>query len=110
LQAFEVFPPSIAHAEDLGLNIEDTAAGLDHQSMLKIPIPNTRLGTIRTASLVEHQFIGLHLTEDSVRIMMRVYKRLGQAREVARKIINFLGRDDELLLVAQDDLDDLEFQ
>lgn len=102
--------PSTVHAGDLGLDLEDTAAELDHQSMLKISIPNTKLGTMRSASLVECQFIGLHLTEDSVRTMLHVYKQLGQAKEVARKILNFLAGDDELLLVTQDNLDDFELQ
>ena len=39
------------------------APALDHQSLLPIPIPNTKLGTLRSAALVESWVEGLFITE-----------------------------------------------
>jgi hypothetical protein len=102
--------PSIVHAEEVRPDLGDAVAELNHQNMFKIPIPNTKLGTVRSASLVECQLIGLYLTEDSVHTMLRVYEQLGQARKAARRILNLLSGDDEVILVTQKTLDDLELR
>jgi hypothetical protein len=82
----------------------DVAPRLDHQSLLPIPIPNTKLGTLRSAALVESRVEGLFITEQNVTTLLQ----LAGGEEPARKLVNFLAKWNELLLLTGDDLDDLE--
>jgi len=82
----------------------DIAPALDHQSLLRIPIPNTKLGTLRSAALVESRVEGLFITEQNVTKLLQ----LAGGEEPARQLLNFLAKWNELLLLTGDDLDDLE--
>ena len=82
----------------------DMAHALDHQNLLPISIPNTKLGTLRSAALVESQVEGLFITEQNVTKLLQ----LAGGEDPARKLFNFLAKWDELLLLTGDDLDDLE--
>jgi hypothetical protein len=82
----------------------DIAPALDHQSLLRIPIPNTKLGTLRSAALVESRVEGLFITEQNVTKLLQ----LAGGEESARQLLNFLAKWNELLLLTGDDLDDLE--
>jgi hypothetical protein len=42
----------------------------DHQSLLPLPIPNTKLGTMHSAALVESRVVGLYITEQNVRNLL----------------------------------------
>jgi hypothetical protein len=76
----------------------------DHQSSLRIPIPNTKLGTLRSAALIESRVEGLFITEQNVTKLLQ----LAGGEEPARQLLNFLAKWNELLLLTGDDLDDLE--
>lgn len=93
-----------------GLDLEqdfggpDIVPALDHQSLLRIPIPNTKLGTLHSAALVESRVEGLFITKENVTKLLY----LAGGEEPARQMVNFLAKWDELLLVTRDDLDDME--
>ena len=80
------------------------APALDHQSLLPISIPNTKLGTLRSAALVESRIEGLFITEQNVTKLLE----LAGGEDPARQLLNFLAKWNELLLLNGDDLDDLE--
>jgi hypothetical protein len=82
----------------------DIGPTLNHQSLLRIPIPNTKLGTLRLAALVESRVTGLFITEQNVTKLLQ----LAGGEEPARQLLNFLAKWNELLLLTGDDLDDLE--
>ncbi|KAH8805455.1 hypothetical protein F5884DRAFT_799316 [Xylogone sp. PMI_703] len=82
----------------------EIAPALDHQSLLRIPIPNTKLGILRSAALIESRVEGLLITEQNVTKLLQ----LAGGEEPARQLLNFLAKWNELLLLTGDDLDDLE--
>jgi hypothetical protein len=88
--------------QDLGP--PDIAPRLDHQSLLGISIPNTKLGTLRSASLAESRIEGLFITEQNV----TKFLQLAGVEDSARQLVNFLAKWNELLLLTGDDLDELE--
>jgi hypothetical protein len=97
-------PPTVA-GFDLDQEFEqpDQPSGLDHQSLLPLPIPNTKLGTIHSARLIESRIESLYLNEQNIGELL---KRGGQ--EPARQLLNFLSKWNEHFLLTADDLDDLE--
>ncbi|PQE30536.1 1,4-alpha-glucan branching enzyme protein [Rutstroemia sp. NJR-2017a WRK4] len=88
--------------QDFGAH--DSAPHLDHQSLLGISIPNTKLGTLRSASLAESRIEGLFITEQNVAKLLQ----LAGAEDSARQLINFLAKWNELLVLTGDALDELE--
>jgi hypothetical protein len=80
------------------------APALDHQSLLPISIPNNRLGTLRSAALIESRVEGLFVTKRNVTDLLE----LPGGIETARKFTNFLAKCNELILFTGDDIDDLE--
>jgi hypothetical protein len=95
-----VAPPDFE--QDVGVN--DITSALDHQSLLSMPIPNTKFGTLRSASLVEARVEGLLITEQNVVKLLQV----AGGQEPARQLLNFFAKWNELLLLTGDDLDELE--
>ncbi|EPE33464.1 hypothetical protein GLAREA_06477 [Glarea lozoyensis ATCC 20868] len=77
---------------------------LNHQDLLSIPIPNSQLGTVRSAALIESRIEGLYVTEQNVVRLLE----LGGGEEAARQFTNFLVKWNELLVLTEDDIDDLE--
>ncbi len=77
-----------------GLDLEhhsgelDIAPTLDHQSLLRIPVPNTKLGTLHSAALVESRVEGLFITEQNVTKLLQ----LAGGEEPARQLLNFLAK------------------
>ncbi|KAH8600542.1 hypothetical protein B0O99DRAFT_682232 [Bisporella sp. PMI_857] len=67
-------------------------------------MPNTKLGTLHSAALVESRVEGLYITEQNVIRLLQ----LSGGEEPARRLLNFLSKWDELFLLTGDDLDDLE--
>src|SRR5277367_6595441 len=57
---------------DIHSDLADTPITLDHQSMLNLQIPNTKLGTIRSASLAESRVLGLYIEEHNVRVLLQM--------------------------------------
>ena len=109
-------PPTIAEELELELELDQdqfsTPPSLSHDTMLPIPIPNTALGSLRTASIFDSRVFGLRLTEDNIHAMLRlargVTKNEEKSARAARDILNFLARWNELISVSEADLDYLE--
>ncbi len=99
-------PPSTTTAPDFEQDLREPniIPPLDHQSLLPVHIPNTKLGTLHSAALVESRIEGLYITEQYVRKLLQ----LAGGEEPARQLLNFLSKWDELFLLTGDDLDDLE--
>jgi hypothetical protein len=85
---------------------------LDHASILPMPIPNTTLGTMRSASLIDSRINGLYITEHNVRILLQLaggaQRKTSHSEKAARDLINFLTRWDELFLLTGEQLGILE--
>jgi hypothetical protein len=99
-------PPSTVAGPDYpqDLGEPNVSPALDHQSLLPLPIPNTKLGTLHSAALVESRLKGLYITEQNVKRLLQ----LAGSEEPARQLVNFLSKSNELFLLTRDDLDDLE--
>lgn len=97
-------PPSTAAAFDFEQDLREPniAPPLDHQGLLPLPIPNTRLGTLHSAAFVDSRIEGLYITEQNVKSFLEL------AGGPNRELLNFLSKWDELILLTGDDLNDLE--
>ena len=86
---------------------------LDHQSLLPIVIPNTKFGSVRSASIVNYRFISLHITEHNVTSLLKLAggpnQREDNSSRVAKELVHFITRWDELLVLRGTDLDELEW-
>jgi hypothetical protein len=85
---------------------------LDHQALLDFRIPNSKLGTVRSASLIDFRFDCFYLTQRLVPSFLQV---IGGRRhnprnteKAARHIINFITQFDEVLVMSGADLELLE--
>ena len=98
--------PSTIYGLEADENFTDPSIELDHPAPLTMPIPNTRLGTIRSASLVDSRLVGLYITEDNVVGLLQSAGGLAQdvtkSRKVARTMVNFLTQWDVLSLTGHD--------
>jgi hypothetical protein len=103
---FSVYPhkQTLDWLQDMELNSGGPTAALDHQSLLKTPIPNTKLGTLRSCSLIKSSTAGIYLTEHNVRPLLEY----AVAETGARKIINFITQWDEIFLLTGEDLYNME--
>lgn len=82
---------------------------VDHEGVLTMPIPQTKPGTFCSASVYNATISGLRVTEDNVKIMLRLAEgEGGKAKKAARELLNFLGHWDEILSISEADLDQLE--
>ncbi|KAF4175461.1 hypothetical protein CNMCM8060_007286 [Aspergillus lentulus] len=85
---------------------------LDHQALLDFRVPNSKLGTVRSASLIDFRFDCFYLTQRLVPSFLQV---IGGRRhnprnteKAARHIINFITQFDEVLVMSGADLELLE--
>ncbi|KAF7179454.1 hypothetical protein CNMCM7691_008387 [Aspergillus felis] len=85
---------------------------LDHQVLLDFRIPNSKLGTVRSASLIDFRFDCFYLTQRLIPSFLQV---IGGRRhnprnteKAARHIINFIAQFDEVLVMSGADLELLE--
>ncbi|TVY81443.1 hypothetical protein LSUE1_G006252 [Lachnellula suecica] len=112
-------PPSTIGDFEFHHQGAETAVVIDQQELLPMQIPNTKLGTLRSASIVHYRAIGLCITEDNVTDTLpqratRQFAHPGNKeprdkfRQAARDLINFIARWDELLLITEEDLDTME--
>jgi hypothetical protein len=95
-------PPTIADIVD---SVEFDV-NVDQSSLLPIPIPNTKLGSIRSATIVEFRFAGLRITESNVTSLLRL---TGDSQKSARELVSFISRWDEMLSLTSTELDELEY-
>lgn len=85
---------------------------LDHEELLGTPIPNTKLGTLRSASKSERRFTCLYLTEGLLPNFLHVIAGPRNSKDItekaARRIINFVSQFDDVLVIPRRDLDMIE--
>jgi hypothetical protein len=99
-------PPSTIDESELEENLGPSNA-------LSIPMPNTKLGTVRSAAISEFRFVSLHITQNNVTSLLQLAAGNTQNTEhstkAARELVNFITRWDEMLLLTGADLDELEY-
>ncbi|KAL4970918.1 uncharacterized protein BDV14DRAFT_162284 [Aspergillus stella-maris] len=85
---------------------------LDHQELLGFPIPNTKLGSIRSASVVDFRFACFCLTHRHIPSFLEIiggrWENKTSTMKAARHIINFITQFDEVLVMSGADLELLE--
>jgi hypothetical protein len=85
---------------------------LDHQELLDIQIPNTTLGSLRSASKIDRRFTCLYLTDDLLPSFLQVIAGPRDSKDntekAARQIINFVSQFDDVLVMAKRDLNMIE--
>lgn len=96
--------PQNAHAKPI--------SDLDILERLRRLIPNTKLGTLRSASVVHSRTVGLYLNEQSARSLMELAGAANQnqstARSEARSLINFVTQWNDSIVLTAGDLAGLE--
>jgi hypothetical protein len=99
-------PPSNIDTLELNEN-------LDPSDPLSITIPNTKLGTVRSAAIIEFRFIGLRITQSNVTSLLQLAggnnQNTDNSVKAARELVHFITRWDEMLLLTSADLDELEY-
>jgi len=103
---------------DIPSDVTNIPITLGHQNMLNLRIPNTKLGTLRSASFVESRVIGLYITEHNVRVLLQMaggpYQTTENSARAARTLLNLLTgnqvevEQDNLLLLKGEDLNTIE--
>ncbi|GCB27320.1 hypothetical protein AAWM_10205 [Aspergillus awamori] len=85
---------------------------LDHRELLGVQIPNTKLGSIRSASVVDSRFACFYLTQRLIPSFLEIiggrYENKNNTFKAARHIINFITQFDEVLVMSGEDLELLE--
>ncbi|CAI7636422.1 unnamed protein product [Penicillium glandicola] len=83
-----------------------------HEAMLNAPIPNTELGSLRSAFISNFRFVCLYITSDLVPSLLELIGGKSGTKanieSVARRLINFVTQFDEVLVMSGRDLDLLE--
>lgn len=105
-------PPSTINALEYDVDQSNPVIVLEHQDILPINVPNTTLGLIRSSLITEFRFFTLHITQSNVTSLLQLARGRNESEEnsarVARELINFITRWDEMLLLTTADLDELE--
>jgi hypothetical protein len=105
-------PPPSTVVSDFDAESANPTVVLDHQNLLPIQIPNTKLGTLRSASLVNSRMIGLYIAEHNVRAFLELAagtpQNTSHSERAARELVSFLTRWDELIVLDGDDIDKID--
>ncbi|KAJ5189060.1 hypothetical protein N7491_005384 [Penicillium cf. griseofulvum] len=111
-------PPRSIAAEDIAessftANQDQLESSLSaHEAMLNAPIPNTELGSLRSAFISNFSFVCLYITSDLVPSLLEMiggkYETKASIESVARRLINFVTQFDEVLVMSGRDLELLE--
>ncbi|KAL4993507.1 hypothetical protein BDV10DRAFT_189895 [Aspergillus recurvatus] len=77
---------------------------LEHQTVLEFQLPNTKLGSVRSASLVDSRFDCFYLTQRHIPSFLQVVggrqNNQTNTEKAARHIINFIIQFDEVLVMS----------
>jgi len=105
-------PPPSTIGSDSGAESANPTVVLDHQNLLPIQIPNTKLGTLRSASLVNSRVVGLYIAEHNVRTFLELAAgtppNTSHSEKAARDFVLFLTRWEELIILNGDDIDNID--
>jgi len=104
-------PPSVVES-DSDVESAIPTGVLDHQDLLPLQIPNTKLGTLRSASLVNSRVVGLYIAEHNVRTLLQLaagpQPQPPNSERAAREIVSFLTKWDELIVLDGDSINHIE--
>lgn len=104
--------PTIMDANEEPEGILSDPGPILHKNILPISIPNTELGSLRSASLFESRIFGLRLTEHNVEYLLRFSKGfIGDTRasaSIAGDILNLFSEKSDYIAMPEADLDFLE--
>lgn len=99
-------------SESDGHENDNSSKPLDHQDFLDIQIPNTTLGSLRSASKIDRRFACLYLTDGLLPSFLEVIAGPRDSKDntekAARQIINFVSQFDDVLVMAKRDLNMIE--
>jgi hypothetical protein len=99
-------PPTIINPPDLDQSLDQS----DH---LPIPIPNTKLGSVRSAAVIKFSFIGLRITQSNATSLLQLAQgrnnNKGNSTKAARELVSFISRWDQMLSLTSTELDELEY-
>jgi hypothetical protein len=105
-------PPPSTVGSDFDAESANPTVVLDHQNLLPIQIPNTKLGTLRSASLVNSRVVGLYIAEHNVRTFLELAagtpQNTSHSEKAAREVLSFLTRWEELIVLSGDDIDKID--
>jgi hypothetical protein len=105
-------PPPSTVGSDFDAESANPTIVLDHQNLLPIQIPNTKLGTLRSASLVNSRVVGLYIAEHNVRTFLELAagtpQNTSHSEKAAREVVSFLTRWEELIVLNGDDIDKID--
>jgi hypothetical protein len=98
------------------INLDDDIANqsniVDRLGTLNLPMPNTKFGAVRSASLIKSQVLRLCLTELNVMAYLQLAggrnQNTNSSKQTARDLVDFLNEGNEIPLVQGEDLTSLE--
>ena len=104
-------PPSTIYGAESQAGYAQPPGILDRLGRLSRLTPNTRLGTLRSTSVVHSRVIGLYLNERSARFLVELAGANGgsdTSRSEIRLLINFVTQWNDLIVLTERDLASLE--
>src|SRR5271156_748325 len=105
-------PPPSTVGPDFDTESTNPTVVPGHQALLPIQIPNTKLGTLRSASLINSRMVGLYIAEHNVRTFLELAAGTPQnnshSEKAAREVVSFLTRQKELIVLDGDDVDKID--
>ncbi|QKX59465.1 uncharacterized protein TRUGW13939_06599 [Talaromyces rugulosus] len=93
------------------VNREDSppSSSVEEQTMLDIRIPNTKLGSVQSASSANFRFVCLYLTETLIQNFLQVVGGSqnieSKTKKAAQDIVNFITQFEDVLVMSKTDLD-----
>lgn len=83
-----------------------------HDRVLPMPIPDTELGSLRSAHVFDARISGVRINKRNAEAMLRLAEgangQKNKSQEAARAVLRFMERWDEIISLSEDDLNDLE--
>lgn len=101
---------SVVTTDGLETSLSDyTTEQFSHQKMLNTAIPNTRLGSFRSAMISHFQFECLYITSDLIPSLFEMIggidRSKGRIESAARSFVNFVTQFDETLVMTWKNLE-----
>ena len=86
--------------------------GNGHDLVLPTSIPDTELGSLRSACVVDYRISGVRMNKRNTKAMLRLAEGTkgskSKSQDAARKALNLMARWDEVISLSEDDLNYLE--
>ena len=105
-------PPSTTYGLESPSGHAQPAGTSEALAKLRRLTPNTKLGTLRCAYVVQSRVVGLYLSEESARFLLKLAdgpkEKSDASRSEARSLINFVTQWNDLIVLTEADLASLE--